>query len=435
MVEAVAQNITRTKEDRALLVPRFFAFVALSALPSYVVRYDIPIPIKFLGHHFIPTTMLESFILATIASWLIVKLFFTAEGISGANYLTIPAILLFIAGCISVADAPNLREALGQWRAVIVEPLIMFFIILDIYSSEFWLNILLIALAISGLVAVLPNMAVVINALVHHKHVVAGAPVVIYTTPNAVSLLVDPLLAIAVALAMYDNGNVWRRRIATVLAIVFALGDFLTFSRGGWVAVAVALVVIAFFHPRRLRIYAGLVVLAILALALPPVRHRVEIELNFHSKLNSVVTRIYLWESTLRMLRARPFTGSGLAGFQYWIAKYKVPQYNQNLIDPHDIFLNFWAHTGLLGLIAGMWSLIIWGYKSFVNAIKNGPQRAMQIGLFAAAVAIFVHGLVDVPYFKNDLAVEWWALAAVQLISLRLAGIVKSPWFWKPAEG
>jgi hypothetical protein len=32
----------------------------------------------------------------------------------------------------------------------------------------------------------------------------------------------------------------------------------------------------------------------------------------------------------------------------------------------------------------------------------------MQLGIVLAMVAIVVHGLVDVPYFKNDLALEFW---------------------------
>jgi len=33
--------------------------------------------------------------------------------------------------------------------------------------------------------------------------------------------------------------------------------------------------------------------------------------------------------------------------------------------------------------------------------------------LLSAMVVIVVHGLVDVPYFKNDLAVMFWALIAL----------------------
>jgi len=39
-----------------------------------------------------------------------------------------------------------------------------------------------------------------------------------------------------------------------------------------------------------------------------------------------------------------------------------------------------------------------------------------------ALVAVLVHGLVDVPYWKNDLSLEFWAL-----LSLSLAPAALSP--------
>ena len=37
----------------------------------------------------------------------------------------------------------------------------------------------------------------------------------------------------------------------------------------------------------------------------------------------------------------------------------------------------------------------------------------LQLGVFLALVGIVVHGLVDVPYFKNDLSLEFWVLLAI----------------------
>ena len=32
---------------------------------------------------------------------------------------------------------------------------------------------------------------------------------------------------------------------------------------------------------------------------------------------------------------------------------------------------------------------------------------------------ILVHGLVDVPYFKNDLSVSWWILFGLSIVLLK----------------
>jgi hypothetical protein len=42
--------------------------------------------------------------------------------------------------------------------------------------------------------------------------------------------------------------------------------------------------------------------------------------------------------------------------------------------------------------------------------------------VFLALVAVVVHGLVDVPYFKNDLAFEFWVLIGVAYAGRRWLG-------------
>jgi hypothetical protein len=39
------------------------------------------------------------------------------------------------------------------------------------------------------------------------------------------------------------------------------------------------------------------------------------------------------------------------------------------------------------------------------------------LGVACAFLTIIIHGLVDVPYFKNDLAVFFWVLLAIVGIS------------------
>lgn len=39
--------------------------------------------------------------------------------------------------------------------------------------------------------------------------------------------------------------------------------------------------------------------------------------------------------------------------------------------------------------------------------------RPIELGVLLALVAFVVHGLVDVPYFKNDLSLQFWALVGL----------------------
>jgi O-antigen ligase len=120
------------------------------------------------------------------------------------------------------------------------------------------------------------------------------------------------------------------------------------------------------------------------------------------------------------MLRDHPIFGAGLSGFATVLA----PYWNKTNIDrftyPHNIVLNFWTETGLLGLAAFAWLLIaglVMSWRGYRRA--SGQWQVIHLGVFLALVAVIVHGLVDVPYWKNDLSLEFWTI-----LSLTLAGLL-----------
>ena len=103
---------------------------------------------------------------------------------------------------------------------------------------------------------------------------------------------------------------------------------------------------------------------------------------------------------------------------------------------PHNLVLNFWTELGLLGASLFIWIIIKFynsGIKTFIQnskftctrltgEIQNSKQvnneKYIILGLIGAMTVIIVHGIVDVPYFKNDLAIIFWVLLAI-------AGILK----------
>jgi O-antigen ligase len=89
----------------------------------------------------------------------------------------------------------------------------------------------------------------------------------------------------------------------------------------------------------------------------------------------------------------------------------------------HDIFLSMWAEIGLLGLAAFvvLLAILLWkGWSAFSKTA--GFARALLWGTSAAFVAITVHGLFDTPYYGNDLSVEFWILAALEIAAIAFLG-------------
>jgi O-antigen ligase len=90
---------------------------------------------------------------------------------------------------------------------------------------------------------------------------------------------------------------------------------------------------------------------------------------------------------------------------------------------PHNILLNFWVELGIAGMLLFIWIIgkyFWWGFKILKNKLSL-ENKYLVLGLIGAMTVIVVHGLVDVPYFKNDLSCLFWILIAMlSLLKLQL---------------
>ncbi len=333
---------------------------------------------------------------------------------------TWPAVLFVIAGAISVVVAPDRRAALGLYRAYFLEPIAFFFIVATVAREARRALLVLAGLGVATLVVGLANAVVVVQAISAHRLNLAGTPpVVIYQTSNAVALFLLPVIAVAGGILAF--GRERSARLASAVYLVLALPAFLlTFSRGGYLALLGVGVGLALASRRRWRLLAIALAVTVLFALIPPITNRVAHELNPSDPNNTLVGRSYMWRATLQMLQHRPVTGAGLAGFSARLAPYWNATHTDRFIYPHNLVLNFWSETGLLGLAAFIW-LLYAAFRVSRHGWRTGasPWRAIHFGVLLALVGIVIHGLVDVPYFKNDLSLEFWALLAITWAGLR----------------
>jgi O-antigen ligase len=131
-------------------------------------------------------------------------------------------------------------------------------------------------------------------------------------------------------------------------------------------------------------------------------------EITFKGDSGSV--RLTIWKEALEMLKTRPILGAGLAGYQTAVAPFHKAKYIEIYLYPHNIFLNFWSETGLLGLLALLWLIGVFFWQGLRSPPTHYSLLTTHYALLAAMLVILIHGLVDVPYFKNDLAVMFWIL-------------------------
>jgi len=69
-------------------------------------------------------------------------------------------------------------------------------------------------------------------------------------------------------------------------------------------------------------------------------------------------------------------------------------------------------------LVAAIFFSLLWrGWRSFAGS--TDVWRPVIWGAAGALVLYLVHGLFDSPYWKNDLSVEFWLLAALEVVAIR----------------
>jgi O-antigen ligase len=377
--------------------------ITCALAPAYTLRWRLG---------FYPTTVLEDAVLVCLAAFAVEYVRRRAP-LSWRSPFLIPTALFIVAGAISVATAPGLTAALGLYRAYLLEPIAFAFVLVNAVRTPARALWIVAGLFAGGAVAGLANSAVVAWALAHHTYdVTQTPPVVIYLTANAVALYAGPLASLSGALALHGAGI--TRLLGAVFLAMAVVIITLSFSRGGYLALAIVGFGLVLSSRRRLPLLGlALVVAAVLAL-LPPVRTRVLIETqNVYG--NTIQSRLDLWSATLRLLRERPLLGAGLSGFHDRVGPYFTHVHTAaNFIDPHNLVLNFWVETGLLGLFSMAWILVAALVEGWHGWRQGAPGwRPYELGGILAIVAVIVHGMVDVPYFKNDLSLEFWTVVGL----------------------
>jgi O-antigen ligase len=412
----MTQRGVQTPAAQALLGGRYrssllAAAVAGALAPAYVIRWHVgPLP----------TTLLEVAILATIAVFAVETLRQPVP-VVWRGPLTAPAILFIVAGAISVLVSGDHRAALGLFRAYFLEPAAFFLIVGAVATTPRRASLILLGFLTGGAVAAILNAAVVLDAIRHHVlDLAATPPVVIYQTANAVSLYLVPLVAMAAAIVVHGRGRAERWLSGLFLAVALP-ACLLSFSRGGYLALAAVGFGLAISHRWAKVLVPGVVAVGLAVSQVPLIRHRIAYELH-PLPGNTLDFRLRIWGQTLQMLSHHPLLGIGLSYYQQAMGPYwqDLPR----VIYPHNIVLNFWAVTGLLGLACFFWLAIrafLLGWRGW----RTHPPdwRPYDLGVMLVLVAMVVHGLVDVPFFKNDLSFEFWALLGLLWAAHRWSGV------------
>lgn len=363
----------------------------LALLPTYLVRS------QFSG---IPITLLECMILGFALGLILTKPDWRT--IKNLGWINLAIGLFILSAIIATIISPEKLKALGQLKAFFIEPAIFFYAVILTLNQNGEIKSVLRSLQVSsGIISAFGIIQYFTFLWLPIRFWGTGIEATrvtsVFEYPNALALFLAPLFIFFFVLfqkrfTLFEYKWAYHWYFA-----VSGLALIMTLSRGAWIGILVALALLMLKNKRHLGLITGVVGIILLTLILIPVsRERVFSSFSDSSSKEHLQLIIV---GTNRILGA-PLLGNGLSGFESTLAN---SDFQGRLVSyPHNIFLNFWVEIGLLGLLSFAWII----YAALRQYSSQPTVLSQAAGAFL--FVLIIHGLVDVPYLKNDLAILFW---------------------------
>ena len=263
-----------------------------------------------------------------------------------------------------------------------------------------------------------------------------------YISPNNFAGFLEMLLPLATACVLVGRMKPVVRILLGYSALVMLAGMVVTFSRGGWVAVVVALLVLLgtliFHRNHRLPAFLLLVVLAVGGTVF--VTNYLSKTLSYMRRVGTpgeaveldLVVRPGIWTAAEQMWRDHFWWGVGPAHYNCRFREYRPESVQMSPDRAHNDYLNLLADWGAAGGIIVLAGMVTFGAGlrktwKYVRPSENDFGRGMSnrfaffLGASAGLFALAVHSMVDFNLHIPANAILGVTLLALLSSNLRFA--------------
>lgn len=223
-----------------------------------------------------------------------------------------------------------------------------------------------------------------------------------FENPNVYGTFLLIAIPIILMAAIFAKG--WRAKvffgISTALATV---NMFLTYSRGCYVALFIALAILLFCKGKGW-LWAGVGAVALSPLYLPEsVLQRIMSIGNLAD--GSVSYRINIWKGAFAMFQRYWWMGVGIGDVAFAsIYQSEALTAMENALHAHNLFLQTACESGVLGLLV-LILFILYTFRSGISAMQNtsGFSKWMRLTFVAVWIGLLVQGVTDYIFYNNNL--------------------------------
>jgi O-antigen ligase len=263
-----------------------------------------------------------------------------------------------------------------------------------------------------------------------------------YISPNNFAGFLEMLLPLATACVLVGRMKPVVRILLGYSALAMLAGMAVTFSRGGWMAVAVALLVLLgtlIFH-RNHRLPALLLLFVLAGGGTIFVTNYLSKTLSYMHRVGTpgqtaeldLAIRLDIWTAAEQMWRDHFWWGVGPAHYDYRFREYRPENVQMSPDRVHNDYLNLLADWGAAGGIIVLAGMVTFGAGlrktwKYVRPAENDFGRGMSnrfaffLGASAGLLALAVHSMVDFNLHIPANAILGVTLLALLSSNLRFA--------------
>ena len=356
-----------------------------------------------------------------------------------------PAGLIIIGTFLATAWSVDWKISAGIFKSWILEPMLLAFIVWDIIKTKEQFKKILLAAVASGVIVAILSLIYWLAGELTFDGRLKG----FYLSPNHLAMYLAPSFVLLAGLFVLSK-NKREKIILGILGLAVMAALYLTYSYAAWLAILAALIFLVLVwwparfaeaparlaedgESRRARrdrnkkrwLAVILLLMIVLVISQWP---SVKLHNLLGSDRSSWQSRLMVWRASVTILKDHWLIGIGPGLFQrYYLASqqyFPVPYLEWAVPQPHNLWLAWWLQGGLMGLVGFLWLTAVFFWQIAKNFKKTKPPfvpsggtseggQALILILAAVMVCILVHGLVDTPYWKNDLALVFWLLIAL----------------------
>jgi O-antigen ligase len=380
-------------------VYQLLILAVLFSLPFYFIKF------KF---SWLSLNLVEILVIILCLAWALNKKF----KIQNSKY-KLPVIFIFTGLFLSIIAGDNYYAGLGVIKGWFMFPIVFSAILQDSLKKDSkLLDKIFAALFASGSLVSIIGIYYKLSGFLAYD----GRLKIFYDSPNQLAMFLSPIFLVGFFLIEQNMVN-RKKRLLIAGQILILINLYLTKSYGAWLSISGVLAVVFWLKyksalNKKYLLFCLVILTAFFSWAGIDKYKQIE-KLGERSSLAS---RTMIWKSAGLMIKNSPLFGIGPGNFQnkyLEYQKYFPPYLEWSVPQPHNLFLAFWLEAGLVGLL-GFILLLIQFFKDNKKAIVN--NRSYGILCLAIVLYFLFHGLVDTTYWRNDMAVVFWAIISINLL-------------------